>query len=156
VLIVHGLKMIGNSLNDLRYGAKMLWKSKGVTIVAVCRWRSVSAQTPRSSVSSTRFSCARACVESGTGGRTLRKRRREQPYQHFLSKLSRAARSQRSFHRPRCLQHPAVQALAATRSSRSWGEAVSGNYFDVLGVGAKRDAPFLPMKISSRAEIRSL
>ncbi len=88
--------MIETILNDLRYGAKMLWKSKGVTIVAVVSLAiGIGANSAIFSLVNSILLRPRPVSHPGTTRRALRRRRRTTLSHHFLSKLSRSARSQR-------------------------------------------------------------
>ena len=82
-------------LNDLRYGAKMLWKSKGVTVVAMLSLAvGIGANSAIFSlVNSIPPPPASRCA-SGTTRRTVRRRGEPAVPHNFLSKLSRSPRSQ--------------------------------------------------------------
>ena len=130
-------------LNDLRYGAKMLWKGKGITLVAVISLAvGIGANSAIFSLINSLLLRPRAIsrpdevVELYAG-------EAEQPYQStsypsYLELRDRndvlsglAAYSMQQF---RLGDAGAVELI--------WGEAVSGNYFDVLGVGAQKGRTF--------------
>ena len=134
--------MINTFLNDLRYGAKMLWKSKGITIVAVISLAvGIGANSAIFSLINSIFLRPRAIshpdqvVELYVG-------EGEQPYQStsypsYLELRDRndvlsglAAYSIQQFN------------LGDTEVEPIWGEAVSGNYFDVLGIPAQKGRAF--------------
>ena len=135
--------MIESLLNDLRYGAKMLWKSKGVTIVAV-----VSLGVGIGANSAI-FSLANSIL--------LRPRPVSHPEQLVELYVGEGehpyhATSYQSYLELRD-RNDVLSGLAAygirqfnfgdaNEVEQIWGEAVSGNYFDVLGVAAQRGRTF--------------
>ncbi len=135
--------MVENILNDLRYGAKKLWKSKGLTVVALVSLAvGIGANSAVFSVVNSFLlrprpvSKPEQLVEVYVGART-------QPYDttsypSYLELRDRnevftglAAYGIRSFK-----LGPAKEVEVV------WGEAVSGNYFDVLGVPAFKGRTF--------------
>lgn len=130
-------------LNDLRYGAKMLWKTKGITLVAVISLAvGIGANSAIFSLINSIFLVPRAItrpdevVELYVGDS-------EQPYQStsYPSYLELRDRND------------VLSGLAAYRLEQFrlgdagevepiWGEGVSGNYFDVLGVAAQKGRTF--------------
>ena len=131
-------------LNDLRYGAKMLWKSKGVTIVAVI---SLAAGIG-----------ANSAIFSLLNSLLLRPRPVSHPEQLVELYVSEgeqhpyAATSYPSYLDLRD-RNDVLSGLAAygirqfkfgdaNQVEQIWGEAVSGNYFDVLGVAAQKGRTF--------------
>lgn len=130
-------------LNDLRYGAKMLWKSKGITLIAVISLAvGIGANSAIFSLVNSIFLRPRAIsrpdevVELYVG-------EGEQPYQStsYPSYLELRDRNE------------VLSGLAAYSNQQFmlggagevepvWGEAVSGNYFDVLGVAAQKGRTF--------------
>ena len=130
-------------LNDLRYGAKMLWKSKGVTLVAVISLAvGIGANSAIFSLINSIFLRPRAIsrpdevVELYVG-------EGEQPYQStsYPSYLELRDRND-------VLSGLAAYSMDQFRLGDAgevepvWGEAVSGNYFDVLGVAAQKGRTF--------------
>ena len=134
---------MGTLLSDLRYGAKMLWKSRGVTIVAVLSLAvGIGANSAIFSLVNSILLRPRAVshpeqlVELFVG-------EAEQPYQttsypSYLELRDRndvltdlAAYSIRQF-----------KLGGANEVEQIWGETVSGNYFDVLGVPAQKGRTF--------------
>ena len=131
-------------LNDLRYGAKMLWKSKGVTIVAVI------SLAVGIGANSAIFSLVNAIL--------LRPRpvsHPEQLVELYVSEGEQQPYSSTSY--PSYLDlrdhNDVLSGLAAygirqfnfgdaNNVEQIWGEAVSGNYFDVLGVAAQKGRTF--------------
>ncbi len=136
--------MIETLLNDLRYGAKMLWKSKGVTIVAV--------------ISLAIGIGANSAIFSLFNSFLLRPRAVSHPEQLvdiYVSEGEQQPYSSTSY--PSYLdlrdRNDVLSGLAAygirqfnfgdaNRVEQIWGEAVSGNYFDVLGVAAQKGRTF--------------
>src|SRR6185369_17100013 len=131
-------------LNDLRYGAKMLWKSRGVTIVAV--------------ISLAIGIGANSAIFSLLNSLLLRPRpvsHPEQLVELFVSEGEQhpyAATSYPSYLDLRD-RNDVLSGLAAygirqfkfgdaNAVEQIWGEAVSGNYFDVLGVAAQKGRTF--------------
>src|SRR5215213_412815 len=135
--------MVMTLLNDLRYGSKMLWKNKGVTIVAVISLAvGIGANSAIFSLVNSILLRPRPVshpdqlVELYVG-------EGEQPYQttshpsyldlrdrnHVLSGLAAYGIQQFNFG-------------DANEVEQIWGEAVSGNYFDVLGVAAQKGRTF--------------
>ena len=130
-------------LTDLRYGAKMLWKSKGVTIVAVV---SLAAGIGANSV-----------IFSVVNSIFLRPRAVSQPEQLVELYVGEAERPYDTTSYPSYLElrdrNEVFSGLAAygiqqfklgdpNNVEQLWGEAVSGNYFEVLGVGAYKGRTF--------------
>ncbi|HJT28876.1 MAG TPA: ABC transporter permease [Pyrinomonadaceae bacterium] len=131
-------------LNDLRYGAKMLWKSKGVTIVAV--------------ISLAVGIGANSAIFSLLNSLLLRPRpvsHPEQLVELYVSEGEQRPYSTTSY--PSYLdlrdRNDVLSGLAAygirqfkfgeaNEVEQIWGEAVSGNYFDVLGVAAQKGRTF--------------
>lgn len=131
-------------LNDLRYGAKMLWKSKGVTIVAV--------------ISLAVGIGANSAIFSLVNSILLRPRpvsHPEQLVELYVSEGERQPYSSTSY--PSYVElrdrNDVLTGLAAygirqfnfgnaNEVEQIWGEAVSGNYFDVLGVAAQKGRTF--------------
>jgi predicted permease len=131
-------------LQDLRYGLKQLWKSKGVTVVAIVSLAvGIGANSVIFSLVNSLLLRPRALarpneiVELYTGDRN-------QPYQttSYPSYLNLRDRND------------VLSGLAAygirqfklddgNQVEQIWGEAVSGNYFDVLGVPAFRGRTIL-------------
>ena len=129
--------------NDLRYGAKMLWKSKGITLVAVISLAvGIGANSAIFSLINSIFLRPRAIsrpdevVELYVG-------EGEQPYQStsYPSYLELRDRND-------VLSGLAAYSMQQFRLGDAgevepiWGEAVSGNYFDVLGVAAQKGRTF--------------
>ena len=137
--------MIQTILNDLRYGAKMLWKSKVLTAIAV--------------VSLAVGIGANSAIFSLVNALLLRPRPVSQPEQ--LVELYVSEGEQQPYHatsypsyRELRDRNDVLSGLAAysiqqfkfgdeNEVEEVWGEAVSGNYFDVLGVSAQRGRTFL-------------
>ncbi|HEU4833302.1 MAG TPA: ABC transporter permease [Pyrinomonadaceae bacterium] len=131
-------------LNDLRYGAKMLWKSKGVTIIAVI------SLAVGIGANSAIFSLANALL--------LRPRPVSYPEQLvelYVSEGEQQPYSSTSYPSYIDLRdhNNVLSGLAAygiqqfnfgdaNEVEQIWGEAVSGNYFDVLGVAAQKGRTF--------------
>ena len=133
-------------LNDLRFGAKMLWKSKGVTIVAV--------------ISLAIGIGANSAIFSLLNSILLRPRPVSQPdqlVQIYVSEGEQQPYSTTSYPSYVDLRdrNDVLSGLAAygiqqfnfgdaNEVEQIWGEAVSGNYFDVLGVAAQKGRTFSP------------
>ena len=130
-------------LNDLRYGAKMLWKSKGFTIVAVI---SLAAGIG-----------ANSAIFSLTNSILLRPRPVSQPEQLVELYVGEGEQPYQTTSYPSYLElrdhNDVLSGLAAygirqfklgdaNEVEQIWGEAVSGNYFDVLGVAAQKGRTF--------------
>jgi len=130
-------------LNDLRYGAKMLWKSKGFTIVAVT---SLAAGIG-----------ANSAIFSLTNSILLRPRPVSQPEQLVELYVGEGEQPYQTTSYPSYLElrdhNDVLSGLAAygirqfklgdaNEVEQIWGEAVSGNYFDVLGVAAQKGRTF--------------
>ena len=130
-------------LNDVRYGAKMLWKSKGITLVAVISLAvGIGANSAIFSLINSMFLRPRPIARpdqvvelyAGEG---------EQPYQStsYPSYLELRDRNE-------VLSGLAAYSMQQFRLGGAgevesiWGEAVSGNYFDVLGVPAQKGRTF--------------
>ncbi|HEY0760962.1 MAG TPA: ABC transporter permease [Pyrinomonadaceae bacterium] len=132
-------------LNDLRYGAKMLWKSKGITVVAVISLAvGIGANSAIFSLVNSIFLRPRAIS------------RPEEIVELYVSEGEQQPYSSTSY--PSYLDlrdhNDVLSGLAAygirqfkfgeTDVEQIWGEAVSGNYFDVLGVAAQKGRTFSP------------
>lgn len=130
-------------LTDLRYGAKMLWKSKGVTIVAV--------------ISLAIGIGANSAIFSLVNSIFLRPRAVSQPDQLVELYVGEGEHPYDTTSYPSYLElHDRNEVLSglaaygirqfklgdANEVEQLWGEAVSGNYFDVLGVGAYKGRTF--------------
>jgi macrolide transport system ATP-binding/permease protein len=130
-------------LQDLRYGAKMLWKSKGVTMVAV--------------VSLAVGIGANSAIFSLVNSLLLRPRPVSQPEQLVELFVGHAEHPYETTSYPSYLElrdrNEVLSGLAAygiqqfklgdaNEVEQIWGEAVSGNYFDVLGVAAHKGRTF--------------
>ena len=134
--------MIDQLLNDLRYGAKMLWKSKGVTIVAV--------------VSLAIGIGANSAIFSLVNSMLLRPRAVSQPEQLVEVFVGEGENPYQATSYPSYLElrdrNEVFTGLAAygieqlklggENVQQIWGEVVSGNYFDVLGVAAQKGRTF--------------
>ena len=132
-------------LNDLRYALKMLWKSKGVTVVAVVSLAiGIGANSTIFSLFNSILlrprpvSHPEQLVEIYVG-------EGDHPYQStsYLSYLELRDRNE-------VLSGMAAYGISqfklgvAEGVEQVWAEAVSGNYFDVLGVAAQKGRTFLP------------
>ena len=132
-------------LNDLRYGAKMLWKSKGITLIAVISLAvGIGANSAIFSLVNSIFLRPPAISRPAEIVQLYVSEGEQQPYSStsypsyldlrdhndVLSGL--AAYGIRQFN------------LGETDVEQIWGEAVSGNYFDVLGVPAQKGRTFSP------------
>ncbi|HET6980237.1 MAG TPA: ABC transporter permease [Pyrinomonadaceae bacterium] len=130
---------------DLRYGAKMLWKSKGITVVAVISLAvGIGANSAIFSLVNSIFLRPRAIS------------RPEEVVELYVSEGEQQPYSSASY--PSYLDlrdhNNVLSGLAAygirqfnfgeTDVEQIWGEAVSGNYFDVLGVNAQKGRTFSP------------
>jgi hypothetical protein len=134
--------MILQLLNDLRYGAKVLWKSKGVTIVAV--------------VSLAIGIGANSAIFSLVNSMLLRPRPVSQPEQLVEVFVGEGENPYHATSYPSYLElrdrNEVFTGLAAygveqlklggDNVEQIWGEVVSGNYFDVLGVAAQKGRTF--------------
>ncbi len=132
-------------LNDLRYGAKMLWKSKGITLVAM--------------VSLAVGIGANSAIFSIVNSLLLRPRPVAMPEQLVELYSGDQERPYESSSYPSYLdfreRNEVFSGLAAysiwqfklgggtNQVEHVWGETVSGNYFDVLGVPAYRGRTFV-------------
>lgn len=137
--------MIQNILNDLRYGAKMLWKTKGITIIAVVSLAiGIGANSAIFSVANSLLFRPRPVaqperlVELYTGD--ANHLYETSSYPSYLDLRDRndvltglAAYGIRQF-----------RLGGANEVEEIWGEAVSGNYFDVLGIAAHQGRTFSP------------
>jgi hypothetical protein len=136
--------MIETILTDLRYGAKMLWKSKGVTVVAV--------------VSLAIGIGANSAIFSLVNSILLRPRPVSHPEQLVEIYVGEGEHPYHSTSYPSYVElrdrNEVLSGLAAygidqfklgvaDGVEQIWGEAVSGNYFDVLGVAAHKGRTFL-------------
>lgn len=130
-------------LTDLRYSAKMLWKSKGVTMIAI--------------VSLAIGIGANSAIFSLVNSIFLRPRAVSQPEQLVELYVGEAEHPYETTSYPSYLElrdrNEVLSGLAAygilqfkfgdaNEVEQLWGEAVSGNYFDVLGVGAYKGRTF--------------
>ena len=137
--------MIETILNDLRYGAKMLWKSKGVTIVAV--------------VSLAIGIGANSAIFSLINSILLRPRPVSHPESLVEIYVGEGEHLYHATSYPSYVElrdrNEVLSGLAAYGVTQYklgvadgveqiWAERVSGNYFDVLGVGAQKGRTFLP------------
>src|SRR5258706_11885747 len=132
-------------LTDLRYGARMLLKSKGLTIVAVFSLAvGIGANT---------------VIFSIVNSITLRPRPVAHPEQLVELYTGDASQPYQTTSYPSYLDfrdhNEVFTGLAAynigqykldsaNQVEKVWGEAVSGNYFDVLGVQALKGRTFFP------------
>lgn len=130
-------------LNDLRYGAKMLWKSKGVTVVAVLSLAvGIGANTMIFSLVNSLLLRPRPVtkpeqlVELYTG-------EREHPYEttSYPSYLDFRARND-VFTGLAAYGISQFKLGGMNQVEQVWGETVSGNYFDVLGLQAYKGRTF--------------
>ena len=132
-------------LNDLRYGVKMLWKSKGLTFVAI--------------VSLAVGIGANSAIFSIVNSLLLRPRPVANPEQLVQLYVGHKDHPYETTSYPSYLdfrqRNEVFTGLAAygieqfklggaNQVEQIWGEIVSGNYFDVLGVQAYRGRTFLP------------
>jgi macrolide transport system ATP-binding/permease protein len=134
--------MIETLLNDLRYGAKVLWKSKGVTIVAVVSLAiGIGANSAIFSLVNSILLRPRAVAQPerlvevfvGEG---------ENPY-HATSYPSYLELRDRNEVFAGLAAYGVEQLkLGGENVEQIWGEVVSGNYFDVLGVAAQKGRTF--------------
>jgi putative ABC transport system permease protein len=130
-------------LNDLLYGAKMLWKSKGTTVVAV--------------ISLAVGIGANSAIFSLINSMLLRPRAISHPDQVVELYVGETEQPYQSTSYPSYLElrdrNEVLSGLAAYSTQQFrlgeagevetiWGEAVSGNYFDVLGVAAQKGRTF--------------
>ena len=130
-------------LKDLRYGAKMLWKSKGVTLVAV--------------ISLAIGIGANSAIFSLVNSILLRPRPVSHPEQLVELYVGEGEQPYQTTSHPSYLElrdhNDVLSGLAAygiqqfkfgdaNEVEQIWGEAVSGNYFDVLGVAAQKGRTF--------------
>ena len=122
-------------LNDLRYAIKMLWKSKGVTLVAMISLAvGIGANSAIFSIVNSLLLRPRPVanpdqlVELYSGDT-------EQPYQtsSYPSYLDFRERNE-VFSGLAAYGIRQYKLGGANEVEQIWGEAVSGNYFDVLGV----------------------
>jgi predicted permease len=140
--------VIGNNdmetlFNDLRYGAKMLWKNKGVTVVAVVSLAvGIGANTAIFSMVNSLLlrprpvSKPEQLVELYTG-------ELQHPYEttSYPSYLDFRARND-VFTGLAAYGISQFKLGGMNQVEQVWGEAVSGNYFDVLGVPAHKGRTF--------------
>src|SRR5262245_58205263 len=132
-------------LNDLRYGAKMLWKSRGITIVAM--------------VSLAVGIGANSAIFSLVNSILFRPRAVAQPERLVELYVGEASQPYQTTSYPSYLdlrnRQDVFTGLAAygfdqlklrgpNEVEQIWGEAVSGNYFDVLGVVPFKGRMFSP------------
>src|SRR6185369_15661176 len=132
-------------LHDLRYGAKMLWKSKGVTLVAIVSLAvGIGANSAIFSIVNSLLLRPRPVanperlVELYVGPK-------EHPYEttSYLSYLDFRERNE-VFTGLAAYGIDQFKLGGANQVEQIWGEVVSGNYFDVLGVPAYRGRTFVP------------
>ena len=136
--------MLETILTDLRYGAKMLWKSKGITIVAV--------------VSLAIGIGANSALFSLINSILLRPRPVSRPEQLVEIYVGEGEHPYHATSYPSYVElrdrNEVLSGLAAygidqfklgvaDGVEQIWGEKVSGNYFDVLGVPAHKGRTFL-------------
>ena len=135
---------IDTFLNDIRYGAKMLLKNKGVTIVAVISLAvGIGANSAIFSIVNSILLRPRPVVQPeqlveiyvGEG---------EQPY-HSTSYPSYLELRDRNEVLSGLAAYGVVQFKlgGADGVEEIWGEAVSGNYFDILGITPQQGRMFL-------------
>jgi len=129
-------------LNDLRYGAKKLWKSKAVTVIAV--------------ISLAIGIGANSAIFSLLNSIVLRPRPVSRPDELVELYVGEGNQPYHSTSYPSYLdlrdRNEVLTGLAAysiqqfrlgdQEVEQIWGEAVSGNYFDVLGVAALKGRTF--------------
>ncbi len=132
-------------LNDLRYGVKMLWKSKGLTFVAIVSLAlGIGANSVIFSLVNSLLLRPRPVanpeqvVELYVGDR-------EHPYEttSYLSYLDFREHNE-VFTGLAAYGIRQFKLGGANQVEQIWGEIVSGNYFDVIGVQAHRGRTFLP------------
>lgn len=136
--------MLETLFNDLRYGAKMLWKSKGVTIVAV--------------ISLAVGIGANSAIFSLVNSILWRPRAVAQPEQLVELYVGDASQPYQTTSYPSYLdlrdRNEVFTGLAAysvrqfklggeNQVEQIVGETVSGNYFDLLGIAAQKGRTFL-------------
>src|SRR5688572_14930012 len=131
-------------INDLRYGVKMLWKSKGVTVVAVISLAvGIGANSTIFSIVNSLLLRPRPVampeqlVELYSGDT-------ENPY-HTTSYPSYVDFRERNevFTGLAAYGIRQFKIGGANEVEQIWGEVVSGNYFDVLGVPAAQGRTFV-------------
>lgn len=136
--------MIDTFINDVRYGAKMLWKSKGVTIVAVISLAvGIGANSAIFSLVNSILLRPRAVahpeqlVELYVGDV-------RQPYQttSYLSYLELRERNE-VFTDLAAYGVRQFKLGGENPVEQIWGEGVSANYFDLLGVTPHKGRTFL-------------
>ncbi len=132
-------------LNDVRYGGKMLWKSKGLTFVAIVSLAvGIGANSVIFSLVNSFLLRPRPVanpdqlVELYVGDK-------DHPYEttSYPSYLDFRERNE-VFTGLAAYGVRQFKLGGANQVEQIWGEAVSGNYFDVLGVPAYRGRTFLP------------
>jgi predicted permease len=132
-------------LNDFRYGARRLWKSKGLTLVAVLSLAAgIGANAAIFSLVNSILFRPRA-VSRPEQLVELYTRDVNQPY-HSTSYPSYLDFRERNevFSGLAAYGINQFRLGGAGEVEQVWGEVVSGNYFDVLGVQAHRGRTFLP------------
>jgi predicted permease len=132
-------------LYDLRYGAKMLWKSKGVTIIAIVSLAvGIGANSAIFSIVNSILLRPRP-VSSPDQLVELYSGDRENPYDttSYPSYLDFRDRND-VFTGLAAYGIRYFKLGDANQVEQIWGEAVSGNYFDVLGVQVHKGRAFLP------------
>lgn len=138
--------MIENLINDLRFGAKMLWKSKGVTIVAVISLAiGIGANSAIFSLVNSILLRPRPVSDPETLVLLYVSEGAEHPYQStsYPSYLELRDRSD-VFTGLAAYGIFQLKLASDNEVQEIWGEVVSGNYFDVLGVAAFKGRTFSP------------
>ncbi len=132
-------------LNDLRYGAKMLWKSKGVTIVAMVSLAlGIGANSAIFSLVNSILFRPRA-VSHPEQLLELYVGESSQPYQTASYPSYLELRDQNEVLTGLAAYSPQPFKLGGANGVEEIiGEAVSGNYFDVLGVVPYKGRTFSP------------
>ena len=132
-------------LRDLRYGARMLWQSKGLTLVAVVSLAAgIGANSAVFSIVNSMLLRPRPVAEPDRlvgvylGDRPI-------PYQSISYPIYLDLRADNGVFSGLAATGIRQFRLAGTDDvEQIWGEAVSGNYFDVLGIRPFRGRTFLP------------
>ena len=137
--------MIETLLNDLRYGAKMLWKSKGVTIVAVISLAvGIGANSAIFSLVNSILLRPRAVSQPEQLVEALRRRRDSLITALHIPAISSCAIATKFSPVSLLMAFANSNSAAPNEVEQIWGEAVSGNYFDVLGVQPHKGRTFAP------------
>jgi putative ABC transport system permease protein len=142
---VSRLRWVEDLWQDLRYGARMLLKSKGVTIIAVLSLAAgIGANTVIFSLVNAILLRARPVAEPGKLVELYTSDQRH-PYQatSYPSYLDFRERNE-VFTGLAAYGIRQFKLGGAEQVEQMWGEAVSGNYFDVLGVRPFKGRAFLP------------